>query len=117
MNDAVRPDEKLPKSEIIRKKADFNEVFEKGRSWNGQILKCLYAKSNRRMVGFVVSRRFGNAVHRNRAKRMMREAWRKNRHGIGGYIVVLMPRSGMKKAGGIEVESELRRFLSCGALC
>lgn len=116
MNDAVRPDEKLPKSEIIRKKADFNEVFEKGRSWNGQILKCLYAKSNRRMVGFVVSRRFGNAVHRNRAKRMMREAWRKNRHGIGGYLVVLMPRSGMKKAGGLEVESELRRFLSCGAL-
>ncbi len=116
MNDTVRPDEKLPKSEIIRKKSDFNEVFEKGRSWNGQILKCLYAKSNRRMVGFVVSRRFGNAVHRNRAKRMMREAWRRNRNEIGGFIVVLMPRSGMKKAGGLEVEAEFRRFLSCGAL-
>ena len=113
MNEAVRPDEKLPKSEIIRKKSDFNEVFEKGRSWNGQILKCLYAKSNRRMVGFVVSRRFGNAVHRNRAKRLMREAYRRNRHGISAYYVVLMPRNGMKKAGGLEVESEFRRFLSC----
>jgi|WetSurMetagenome_2_1015567.scaffolds.fasta_scaffold1613594_1 ribonuclease P protein component len=113
MNDIRLPDEKLPKAEVLRKKTDFNEVFEKGRSWNGKILKCLYAKSNRRMVGFVVSRRYGNAVQRNRAKRLMREAYRKNRHGISGFFVVLMPRDGLRKAKGQDVESEFRRFLSC----
>jgi len=111
MSEVERTDQRLPKSEIIRKKTDFNEVFEKGRVWNGKILKCLYTKSNRRMVGFVVSRRFGNAVARNRAKRLLREAYRKNRIRMGDFLIVIMPKNAFKNIRSPEVESEFEQFI------
>jgi ribonuclease P protein component len=111
MSEAEALDQRLPKKEILRKKADFNEVFETGSVWSGRYLKCLFLESNRRTVGFVVSRRFGNAVLRVRAKRRMREVFRKKRHVLGQYKMVIMPAKGLNRAPFHEVEEDFDRFI------
>jgi ribonuclease P protein component len=113
MNDGVRIDQRLPKAEILRKTSDFNEVFEKGRPWNGKFVKCLFVKSNRRLVGFVVSKRFGNAVKRNRLKRLMREVYRRNRYRIGSYKMVLMPRPHQGRLLLANLEGEFQKLCAC----
>jgi ribonuclease P protein component len=59
-------------------------------------------------LGVVASRRVGGAVQRNRAKRLLREAWRLNRHHFaGGVDVILSARSDIVKVALADVVSEL----------
>jgi ribonuclease P protein component len=111
MSESEAPDQKLPKKVILRKKSDFNEVFKKGSVWSGRYMKCLFLESNRRTVGFVVSRRFGKAVLRIRAKRRMREVFRKKQHGVGLFKMVIMPNRGLDRAPFHELEADFDRFI------
>ncbi len=59
-------------------------------------------------LGVVASRRVGGAVQRNRAKRLLREAWRLNRNRFeGGVDVILSARSDILQVGLAEVAREL----------
>jgi len=112
MNDSVEFNQRLPKQEILRKKTEFKEIFEKGSIWSGDYMKCHFVESNQRTVGFVVSRRYGNAVTRNRAKRLLREVFRKKRYGIGAFRIIIMPKSQMERATFDKLEKEFDRFIS-----
>ena len=47
-------------------------------------------------LGIIVTRKFGNAVFRNRAKRIFREIFRKNLHIIPtNYQIIVLPRKTM----------------------
>ncbi len=47
-------------------------------------------------LGISVGRKFGNAVKRNRAKRLVREFFRRNKHIIPkGYDFVFLPRKNL----------------------
>ena len=62
----------------LRQKRDFDNVFQRGRSWSNQLLVLRIAPNalphNR--FGFVTSKRLGKAVIRNRVRRRLREAIR-----------------------------------------
>lgn len=73
----------FPKTERLLKKKSFLEVYEHGRKTEGEYL-ILFVLSGTatRKVGVRVSSRVGNAVKRNRAKRLIKEAYRLNKNKL-----------------------------------
>ena len=62
----------------LRRPDQFQRVRRDGRSWGSALLTLNAAASKRRVsrCGFVVGKRVGKAVERNRARRRVREAVR-----------------------------------------
>ena len=82
----------LPKSNIIRNKFEFNRVYSKGRSYVNQmmIIHVINSDNVKGKVGFAVGKKIGNAVIRNRIKRLMREAYRINQHCINQNVSMIL---------------------------
>ena len=72
---------KLPKQGILRKNKNFQVVYKTGRSYANKMLVMYVLPSGSPgvRVGFAAGKRLGNAVVRNRVKRLLREAYRLNR--------------------------------------
>jgi ribonuclease P protein component len=83
----------LKKWERLKKNGDITGVFKKGRSVTCQGAKLFYLEnglSHNRIV-FTFGRKYGNAVQRNRARRLGREAYRLLKGGVKtGYDLVLL---------------------------
>jgi ribonuclease P protein component len=80
----------------LRRPDQFQRVRREGRSWSYSLLTLNWAPSRRKQsrCGFVVAKRIGNAVARNRAKRRTREALRLIfAHVAPGYDLVFVVRS------------------------
>lgn len=78
-------DYSFPKSSRLSGKKDIDHLFKAGKSamaFPFRILK-LESKDSAKVLFSVPYRNFRRATDRNRVKRLMREAWRKNRHLLG----------------------------------
>lgn len=83
--------------ERIHKQKEFKHILKSGRRlFNPALL--IYVCSNdkpdaKTRLGLVTSGKIGNAVKRNRIKRLLREAFRLNKHRIKpGTDVIFMPK-------------------------
>jgi ribonuclease P protein component len=64
-------------------------------------------------AGFVTGRKLGGAVRRNRARRLLREAWRALAPRITGtYEVVVVARPSIEGAKAQAVKSDLETLLT-----
>ena len=64
-------------------------------------------------AAFVAGRRVGGAVHRNRARRILRAAWRELApRVIDGWDVVLVARATIRGARSNELVAEVEEVLS-----
>ncbi|MBI3635212.1 MAG: ribonuclease P protein component [Candidatus Rokubacteria bacterium] len=67
----------FPRSERLTNGAEFQALFQQGKRIDRSSLVVLWRPAERhRRAGFAVSRQLRGAVHRNRARRRMREAYR-----------------------------------------
>lgn len=77
----VRPSEGLPRSGRIQKRADFLLTYENGAKTHGRFV-VVFVRGNERdesRLGVTVTKKLGKAVARNRAKRWVREVYRRAR--------------------------------------
>jgi len=63
------------------------------KTWHTPYFVLFYQKSDVQKVGFVASKKIGNAVHRNRAKRLLRAHFIENIDLLlsGSYVLVAKP--------------------------
>lgn len=102
----------------LRRPQEFQQVWNGGRSWAHPlfILRAAPHPGMPLRIGITASRKVGNAVARNRARRLLREAARHLYPAlIQGWDVVLIARSPLLRAKMPEVLTALeQRFRSAG---
>lgn len=96
--------------------AKYKSVFDRGRSHRGRLVVAWSLKTDdaSQMAGVVVSKRtFHDAVDRNRAKRLMREAYRllvKSQEMPKGVLWVFIARATIRDKKCGEVMEEMRKL-------
>lgn len=72
---------RLPKSCFLKKTREFNQVYRRGQRLRGNGFALIYLSGDQpdNRLGISVHRKVGNAVHRNRIKRIVRETFRLHR--------------------------------------
>jgi ribonuclease P protein component len=91
----------LGRQEKVKKKQDFKVIFDEGKRYGNALINLVFTrrqvmagKAPVRRLGIVASRKVGNAVQRNRLKRLIRETFRLNKHTFKApvdMVVILKP--------------------------
>lgn len=87
---------KLKNTQPIKLNRDFRRLYAKGKSVAGGFVVVYARRTNRNVnrVGFTVSKSLGNAVVRNRTKRLMRESYRLMEDKLDtGYDMIIVARN------------------------
>jgi ribonuclease P protein component len=103
----------FPQSRRIRRRREFQYVFDTGRRAHGRLLTLVgsRAKGATTRLGVVASRKIGNSVARNRAKRLIREVFR-TELGVGpGLDLIVIPKVGLPGATLDAVATDFRSTL------
>ncbi|MGZ8598702.1 MAG: ribonuclease P protein component [Actinomycetota bacterium] len=91
---------------------DVQRVLATGRAFHGDRVVVFVAPGSG-VAAFVAGRRVGGAVERNRARRILRAAWRDVAPRVrDGYDVALVARGTIRGARAHELVPEVERLLS-----
>lgn len=86
----------MVKKEIISKNRDFRRVYTKGKYFSSPVLITYIIKNrlNSTRVGITASKKTGNAVKRNRSRRIIREAFRILKSKVkSGFDIIFVARA------------------------
>ncbi len=111
----------------LRSAADIERVRREGRSYAHPLVVVIAAASSvvsseaappdpvESRAAVVAGRRIGGAVIRNRAKRLLREAWRREKVR-SGWDVMLVARAAIVGARLVEVQAAVHQMLQRATL-
>jgi ribonuclease P protein component len=102
----------IGKTMRLRRRQDFLAVQASGAKIHGRSFLAMVMPTNGPgRVGLTVTRRVGNAVTRNRIKRLVREWLRQNGWVPAGCDVVIVAKEGAASARGLaDVAADLERI-------
>lgn len=101
----------LQRSLRLRQKSLYKKVFAHGKSYPGKYV-VVYIAQGPAKFGFIASKKVGNAVVRNRAKRLMREVVRRHLPEIKENTqIICIARSSIRGLSYTQVESSILKSL------
>ena len=105
------------KKEVLRKKDDFNAVYKAGKSVPDRYIVLFYKKNDLpySRTAFLASKKVGNSVQRNRAKRLMKESYRHNLNRFrSGFDLIFIARNTFNGRKFSDVEKSLMNAAARG---
>ncbi len=103
----------------LRRNRDFQYTYKKGRSIRHPLLVLIYRRTDRdeSRIGFSITKKFGNAVQRNRIKRQLREILRLQYNQLkNGYDIIFVVRKEARGASYQMLEGAVHNLLKRGKL-
>jgi ribonuclease P protein component len=104
----------VDRSYSLKRHKEFRYTYARGRVQSLPLYTLVYAKSRNESVriGFSVSKRIGNAVQRNRAKRRMRAGLSPMLpHISGGFNVIFVAKPDVLNAPFSELQKQMETLL------
>jgi ribonuclease P protein component len=100
------------RGERIRRRPEFQQVYERGARIGGRYstIFLLPNAGGPGRLGIAATKKLGGAVQRNRAKRLIREVFRRNKIAPG-YDVVVIPKRGLLDASLTALEADYRALV------
>jgi ribonuclease P protein component len=112
------PANALPAVRRIRRRGEFQRVFDAGRRVHGRFLTIVFAPApgSDSRLGIVASRKLGGAVVRNRAKRLIRQVFRTNTGPREAADLVVIPKAALLQADSAELSRDYQTLVNRVAL-
>jgi ribonuclease P protein component len=85
-----RQDKKLPREIILKSKSEIDRVIKSGKKVTRDSFNIFVRQSEQTRAAFLVSKKIGTAVMRNRMKRLFREGYRLNKNKFLDKEVVII---------------------------
>lgn len=106
-------DARFPRVARVRRRPEYEGIYERGRRQSGRLMTVFVLENGlgRARLGIAATRKLGGAVVRNRAKRLVREVFRRNPPDRGLDIVVI-PRRELLEADYAHVEADFLAILA-----
>ncbi len=108
------PSQSFTKAQRVRRRGEFQHVFNKGSRVASRYFTLLLTTgtTSTTRLGIVASKKIGDAVHRNRGKRLTRELFRRHHPLPGGGVdvvdVVVIPRRDVFDASYADLDRDFR---------
>jgi len=100
------------RQERIRRHAEFQQIYKKGARIRSRY-STIFIQPNALAIGrlgIAATKKLGGAVQRNRAKRLIREVFRRNKLAAG-YDVIVIPTREWLDASLTVLEADYRNLL------
>lgn len=102
-------DQRFRPQDRIRKRSEYQVIYDRGRRIpsGSFVLFVMPNAFGRPRLGITVTRRLGGAVQRNRAKRLIREIFRRHKSELMDVDIVVNGRAALPGAAYERLEAEL----------
>jgi ribonuclease P protein component len=106
--------QKFPKTDRILKRDIFRRVYEEGRKIQAMHFTAFVLQNTggRSRIGITATRKMGNSVERNRARRLVRAVFRKNKWLVPqGVDIVINVKRSLAEVSYRDLEGDFITFL------
>jgi len=106
-----RPSLRFPRTQRLRRPAEFKAAYGQGRRFGNELLSASVRPNEQgdaRLGLSIAARTVGDAVHRNRLRRQIRESFRLQRHALPPVDIVIGAREGARGAANGAVRESLQ---------